>query len=279
MQMALNYERLARRPQNFLRLTGVSVDKFNQITKEIETAWEKQIVSKKKSPAGRTSNLKTLEDKVLALMVYYRTYITHEFIGYLMGLHNSNICRLFKLLEPMLARKITITKDRSLTKEEVLKIIADVTEQPTQRPSKKQKKYYSGKKKRHAVKTEIVVKDNGQILSVSRMAPGRRHDFRMRKEGKPLPAFSSKYVDSGYQGLQKITTGVTLPFRGSKKHPLTHEQKMHNKALASFRVKVEHKIRELKIFKILKETYRNFQKKHNMRFNIIAGIVNLNHGF
>ena len=44
-------------------------------------------------------------------------------------------------------------------------------------------------------------------------------------------------------------------------------------------MKIEHKIREIKIFKIMAETYRNFQKKYNMRFNIIAGIVNLKHGF
>ena len=75
------------------------------------------------------------------------------------------------------------------------------------------------------------------------------------------------------------TLNVTLPFRGSKKHPLTLEQKKHNKGLASFRAKVEHKFRELKIFKILRDVYRNFQKKHNMRFNIIAGIVNLKCGF
>ena len=111
------------------------------------------------------------------------------------------------------------------------------------------------------------------------MSPGRRHDFRMRKEGKPLPGFSNKYVDSGCQGLQKITSNVTLPFRGRKKHPLTPEQKKHNKSLASFRTKVEHKFRELKIFKILRDVYRNFQKKHNMRFNIIAGIVSLKYGF
>lgn len=46
---------------------------------------------------------------------------------------------------------------------------------------------------------------------------------------------------------------------------------MHNWELASFRMKVENKI--------MSETYRNFQKKHNLRFNIIAGIVNLKHAF
>jgi len=276
--MPLTYKALNRRPIVFLRLTGTNLKTFKEIIDKIRTEWNREI-EKKKKRHGRTSNLANLEDKVLALLLYYRTYVTHEFIGYLVGLHNSNICRLFKKLEPMLAKKVTIKKDRSLTAEEVLKIIADVTEQPTQRPTKKQKRYYSGKKKRHTIKTEIIVKSNGEIISVSRSAPGRKHDFRIRKEGKPLPGFTERYVDSGYQGLQKLASKVTLPFKGSKKRPLTPEQKKHNHKLARFRVKVENKIRELKIFKILKEVYRNFQKKNNMRFNIIAGIVNLKSGF
>ena len=164
-------------------------------------------------------------------MLYYRTYITHEFIGYLVGLHNANICRLFKKLEPLIARKITIKKDRSLTQEEIIKLLADVTEQPTQRPKKKnqQKKSYSGKKKRHTLKVELVIQDTGKILAVSRTAPGRRHDFRIRKEGKPLPGNSEKFVDLGYQGLQKLLNAVTLPFRRSKHQPLTLEQKQHNR--------------------------------------------------
>lgn len=275
--MTLNYQKLSRKPRIFLSLTGNKVSDFNKIVNMIRLECEQKFLFNKST--GRKSKLRTLEDKVLELLIYYRTYITHEFIGYLFNLHNSNICRLFKKLEPMLARKITIKKDRSLTKEKILEIIADVTEQPTQRPKKKQKKYYSGKKKTHTMKTEIVIKDNGQILSVSRMFPGKRHDFRIRKESKPLPVYSNKYVDSGYQGLQKIASRVTLPFRRSKKHPLTMEKKIHNKNLAIFRIKVENKIRELKIFRILKEVYRNFHKKHNMRFNIIAGIVNLKNGF
>jgi hypothetical protein len=58
-----------------------------------------------------------------------------------------------------------------------------------------------------------------------------------------------------------------------------HYKKLYNKSLASFRVKVEHKFRELKIFRILSGTYRNFRKKLHMRLNIIAGIVNLKHAF
>lgn len=276
--MSLTYKAVENKPLIFLRLTGISVELFQEMAKKIEPEWKKTFEAKKKRH-GRTSNLKTFHDKLLALLLYYRTYITHEFIGYLMGLDNSNICRLFKKLEPLMAKKVTITKDRTLTQEEVIKILADVTEQPTQRPKKKQKKYYSGKKKRHTLKAEIIMQDNGKILSVSKTAAGRTHDFRMRKEGKPPPGNSKKYVDSGYQGWQKIAENVILPFKATKKKPLNEEQKRHNHNLASFRARIENKIRDLKIFKILSYVYRNFQKKHNMRLNIIAGIVNLKYGF
>jgi len=213
--------------------------------------------------------------------MYYRTYITHEFIGYLFNVHNANVCRLFKRLEPLLARKLAIRKDRSLTPDKVLERLADVTEQPIQRPQKtrKQKGCYSGKKKRHTRKVEIVMEETGRIVSVSKSYPGRRHDFHLRKTEPPLPPLAEKWVDSGYQGLQKRTAFVWLPFKRRRKQPLTPEQKRYNRQHASFRVRIEPKIRELKIFKILSETYRNFGKKHHLRYNIVAGLLNLRYGF
>ena len=198
-------------------------------------------------------------------------------MGFLFNLDDSNICRQIKKIEPLLAKKISITKDRSLTGDKILELLADVFEQPTQRPKKKQKRSYSGKKKRHTKKAEIVMEKGGRIVSVSKSYGGRVHDFRIRKSEKMLPIDAIKYADSGYQGWQKIQSNVIIPFKRSKKKPLTFEQKQHNRTLASIRIKIEHKIRQLKIFKILSETYRNFQHKHNLRLNIIAGIVNLKH--
>jgi hypothetical protein len=182
-------------------------------------------------------------------------------------------------MEPLLAKKISIQKDRSLTADKVLKILVDVSEQPTQRPTKKQKKSYSGKKKRHTIKTEIAIQEDGRILSVSRSHKGRVHDYRIRKGEKPLPKQSLKLADSGYQGWQRLQSNVIIPYKKSKKKPLTKEQKEHNRKLASIRIKVEHKIRQIKAFKIMSEVYRNFQKKYNLRFNIVAGLVNFKHAF
>ena len=71
----------------------------------------------KKKSAGRNSGFSVLEDKLLCLMLYYKNYVTHNFLGYLFNLHNSNICRMLKILEPMLAKVIHIKKDRTLTQK------------------------------------------------------------------------------------------------------------------------------------------------------------------
>src|ERR1700733_13107173 len=138
--MGLNYKKLMRQPHSFLQITGLRIVEFDEIVSKVRGDVERLEAEKKCH--GRNSHLATIEDKILCIFVYYRTYITHTFLGYLFNLHNSNICRVLKKLEPIMANKITIKKDRSLTPEKLLKMLADVTEQRTQRPSKKKKKSY-----------------------------------------------------------------------------------------------------------------------------------------
>ena len=123
--MRLSFTRLKESSLVFKQLSGLSVAEFEKVVEKITGGW-KEIEAQKKSH-GRNSHLPTLEDKVLSLMIYYRTYITHTFLGYLVGWHNSNVCRWFKKMEPLLTKKITIKKDKSLTPEKILKRLADVT--------------------------------------------------------------------------------------------------------------------------------------------------------
>ncbi len=273
----LTYLRLAKTPNTFHQLTGLTKAEFDALISRTSAQWAK--IDGQKQHHGRDSHLPTWEDKVLCALMYYRTYVTHTFLGYLFSLHNANICRWLKRVEPVLAKSVCIKKDRSMTPEKILKLIADVTEQPTQKPEKKQKKSYSGKKKRHTLKTEIVVEPTGRIYTVSHTYKGRTHDFSIRKQEKPLPDHAIKYADSGYQGWQKRTSNVTIPIKKKRGMALSDEDKRHNQRLASVRVVVEHVIRRLKVFKILGNVYRNFQRKYHMRFNIIAGLVNMKAGF
>lgn len=118
-------------------------------------------------------------------------------------------------MEPLLSRKIHIKKDLTLTNEKIEEILLDVTEQPIQRPKKSsdRKKYYSGKKKRHTQKFELVMTPEGKIFSISHTRPCSEHDVKMLKQSDPLPRKPNKYVDLGYQGLQKITRNTLLPFK------------------------------------------------------------------
>ncbi len=275
--MSLNFSKLSKSPKNFLHLTGVKIEEFKELVERVRPGWV--LIQKAKKCDGRTSQLPTIEDQILCTLLYYRTYNSQEFLGFLFDLHESNVCRLLKKIEPLMAKKITIRKDRSLTPEKIMKLITDATEIKIQRPKTGQKKFYSGKKKTHTIKSEMTMSEDGKIISVSKCYEGRVHDFTIRTEQKPLPKDCKKHGDLGYQGWQKIASNIILPIKKKRNQSLTTEEKLYNKSLASFRVKVEHKIRELKIFRILSGTYRNFRLKLHMRLNIIAGIVNLKHAF
>jgi hypothetical protein len=63
----------------------------------------------------------------------------------------------------------------------------DCTEQRVQRPSRKQKCWYSGKKKCHTVKNKIMIAVTVKIVYTSKDAPGSVHDLTVRRRGIPLP--------------------------------------------------------------------------------------------
>ena len=82
--------------------------------------------------------------------------------------------------------------------------------------------------------------------------------------------------DSGYQGVQKEFEHASIPYKKSKFHELTTEEKEFNKNFSSQRVKIEHTNRTIKIFRIMKETYRNHQKRYDTKLKIMCTIYNMN---
>jgi hypothetical protein len=143
---------------------------------------------------------------------------------------------------------------------------------------KKQKTKFSGKKKKHTDKALILYSsDLNQILSVS-TDNGSVHDFKIFKQSKAwkhqIIQNANSELDLGFSGVKKYLKKAIIPHKKSKKHPLTKEQKRENKKLSSSRIKIENINREIKIFRICKETRRHKQKKHNLFWNLIAGVVN-----
>jgi hypothetical protein len=123
---------------------------------------------------------------LMMLLLYYRTYTTQMQIGFMFGIDDSRVCRIIKILEPLVAEIVAIEKNRALTYEETAQLV-DVTEQIIERPTKKQRAYFSGKKRRHTLKTEIRVTAEGKIRNVSKSYPGKIHDFKIHKQSDPIP--------------------------------------------------------------------------------------------
>ncbi len=275
--MPINSIKIKKKPATFNRLFGVSVSQFETILTKVDLLWQRKVISRYKRP-GRDYKL-DVADMVLMLLLYYRSYISQEFAGYLFGIDDSRVCRILQKLEPLLAKVMALPNKKCLSPEEVESLIIDATEQPVERPRKKQKPYYSGKKKRHTLKTEIRVTRRGRIVHVSKSRPGSIHDFELHKTEPPIPKQTRAFVDSGYQGLDKFHIQTELPYKATKTKPLDEEEKEYNQALSRLRVVVEHILGDIKTFRILADRYRNKRKRYDIKFKIVAGIVNFKNGF
>ena len=115
----------------------------------------------------------------------------------------------------------------------------------------------------------------GLILAV-RCSRGTTHDFQVLKKSKlKINPNARIKVDKGFYGIQTLYPNAELPFKASKHHPLTKEQKQYNRQLAKERIVVEHLNRECKIFRICKEQYRGKHKNYEKTWKLVSAIVNL----
>lgn len=152
-------------------------------------------------------------------------------------------------------------------------VAVDVTESPIER-QKKQRGYYSGKKKRHTLKAQVLVNQaTGQIICTA-FGKGRVHDFHLFKLHR-LPMLPEQLclADKGYQGIAKLHLCSCTATKKPRQGKLSKAERQQNRNLARLRVVAEPVNRQLKIFWILAERYRNRRKRFGLRFNLIAAIV------
>jgi hypothetical protein len=255
----------------------------------------KRLLSKRKRRkrdvgAGRPFKLKAKE-RLLMLLVYYRLYITYTLSGFLFDLDQSNVCRDLTFIESLVKECIPLPKKiyrpkRLRTTAEVeqyfpgFKAFIDSTEQEIPRPKnnrKRRKSYYSGRKKRHTVKTQLMVNTEGLILHKTGYEGGRKHDYDIYKHNHPMtPSQVDNIVDLGYLGIQKdfSTIKSVLPFRRKKNTPLSNDDVRYNKNHSRLRITVEHTICKIKKFGIMGTKFRNKLRRYNNISDIISGLLN-----
>lgn len=283
----INIKKLSKRPKVFKALSSLTPPQFDKLIAGLTPLWQQAEHKRQNWPGrkraiggGRPKNL-SLEQSLFMLLLYYRTYTNHIFIGMVSGIDDSNVGRYINRLEPLLAKIFKIpTKKIKLSEQEIWDLIVDATEQESQ---KRKGTGYSGKKKKQTIKTQIIVNETGIIKSVSKSIAGNRHDKKLYDQTrsytynvragiatKNIQSIKiKKLADLGYQG-----TECDLPKKKPQSRPLMMHEDYYNKKHAQRRIKVEHTLAHLKKWHILSDKFRNKINRYNLIFRNIAGIRN-----
>lgn len=297
----ITYEKLRKKPRVFKSIAGVTIREFEDLFQRFVPEWAKAEKERLDRPgrqraigAGHPYNL-ALREMLLMTLVWLRLYLCLEALGFFFGVDKSTTSRNTKRVLTVLRRLGDATlgwpeppkRGEGKNVEQVLRdypellAIVDATEQPVQRPSDKeeQKAHYSGKKKRHTRKTQIMTNEKGEIRNVSDSVPGSTHDlelFRQSEAAEDIPEEVTTGGDSGYQGLHKELPdhNVFVPHKASRNHPLTEDEKLANRELSSIRIVVENTLAELKHFKVLADRFRHDLDIYDDCFRSVVAIVN-----
>jgi DDE superfamily endonuclease/Helix-turn-helix of DDE superfamily endonuclease len=283
-------DRLRRAPKAFRRMTGITPAAFDDLLAQLTPRYEqaearrKSRPGRRRKPGGGRKHALALADRLLMLLIYYRTYVTHAFLGFLFGLDDSAVGRNINPLQPLLAGIFRIPERRvALAEDEIRELFFDATERPTRRPERGQRQFYSGKKKRHTIKAQVVVvrrrKPPGpgarprrlRIAAVSESFPGRVHDKKIYDAARVVaPPGVKRTGDTAYLG-----TGLETPARKPRGGELTARQKAGNRRVARRRIAAEHGIGKMKVWRVASERYRNPISKHTLVMKNVAGLHNL----
>lgn len=231
----ITYEELKEKPKEFLSATGLEVKEFAHLLAVFATAYAAHYPADKtragkarqrKPGGGAKGRLAKVEDRLLFILMYQKTYPLQTIHGLLFDLSqaqtNEWIHRLLPVLQDALAR-LGLTPEREAAavakREELRELGADVlldgTERRRQRPQDgvAQVAHYSGKKKAHTDKNWLLVHaETGQVLYLSPTAAGKVHDKKLADDEQiTYPARATLAKDTGFQGYEPAGTLTYQP--------------------------------------------------------------------
>jgi hypothetical protein len=299
------YESLVRYPGAFRSVTGMTPAAFESLLTAFRAAQGRLRDGSRTTRCGKlrqraagAGHPHRHDDRhrLLLALVWLRVYPTYELLGFFFDLHKRNaqlnvrdvLATLdtidgFPFDRPGPGRKKLRSAAEVMAAFPQVRVIIDSKEQRVNRPRgyDAQKPYYSGKKKAHTVKTQVVVDPCGRIESVSDSVPGgANHDLPLLCGSGVLEQLAegeAAMVDKGYVGLKNYypDVPVVIPFKASRGHPLTAEQEAFNREVARYRIVVEHTMAQLNRFTVLRQVFRGQQRgRHGQVIRVVAKLVN-----
>lgn len=293
----ITYEKISDKPRAFNSLVGMNIQEFDQLLPQFKKAFDedayKSFVEGKKRQrsfgGGRKGILRSYESKLLFILIYFKIYPLQEVMGFLFGMGQSQanewIHRLTRVLNSALGYEMHLPERQAQNLEQVLsscpglEFMIDGTERRIQRPKDKdkQKTFYSGKKKAHTKKNNVIIDSNTKrVKFLSGTHEGKKHDKKICDEEEyKFPKKSTLYQDTGFQGYEPENVTTLQPMKKPKGRELSEEEKQRNKKISSVRIRVEHVIGSIKICRIVKDIFRNYKENYSdLAMQIACGLHN-----
>ncbi len=235
----------------------------------------------------------TTSDQVLLTVVWLRQYPTQEVLGFLFGVSDSTALRAVRRCLPALEQAGRDTMRMPdpgpgrrkklpalLADTPGLAVVIDTFEQRTHRPKRRQRAYYSGKKKAHTLKSQVGVdEESGRVVDVSDSVPGPWADIKLLKKSRllrRLPEGVGGIGDLGYVGIADLHPkgSGSCPRRKPRGQDRPPEDIRYNRAFSRRRIVVEHTIGRMRRFRAVAHVNRHRRKGHAARVRAVAGLVN-----
>jgi hypothetical protein len=290
---------LRKSPSVFRHLTGVTIRVFEELAAVVVPAVEETRRKTLDRPdreravgGGDTFDLPVI-DHVLLAVIWLRQYPTNEVLGFLFGVSDSTASRAIARCVPVLERAGMDTMRMPdpgrgrrkklptlLADTPGLAVVIDTFEQRTHRPKRRQRAYYSGKKKAHTLKSQLAVdEETGRVVDVSDSAPGPWSDMKVLKRSRllnRLPKGVGGIGDLAYVGMGELhPDGLgASPRRKPRGKERPPEDRRYNRAFSRRRIVVEHAIGRLRKYRAVSHVNRHNRKGHAARVRAIAGLVN-----
>ena len=289
----MNLEHLNSYPAEKVRaLLGLTVAALSELRAKVlpellhrrQAARVRRLDRQRAVGGGRRRQLKPYQE-VLLTLVYLRHNVAHAVVGELFGVsadtsENTFHEVVFVLRDVCPAQRWDAEKrwkkgEPSWTPDTVERVLIDSFESPVRRPSlpQRQKRVYSGKKKRHTLKSQVVTDAQGEILDLDPGHRGPTADKRLYEQCPVAEHYphAQKQGDLAYQGI----AGVRVPYKKPRGGHLTEAQRAENRRLAAVRVHVEHGIRRIKGWRIRRDDYRIALGLFPLIASTVVGLVQL----
>lgn len=291
------YDQIKSKPSLLRALTSLDPAEFDALLLVFHATWDAYVHEswlssppRQRQPgAGRQPVLRTSADKLLFILYYLKVYPLQEVLAFEFGFSQGQACYWIHTLSEVLKRALT-TMDQIpqrcpaqleafLAARGPTELGIDGTERPIQRPKDKeqQKQYYSGKKKRHTVKNNVIVTLHGRrVHYLSGTYEGKKHDKKICDD-EPLtfPEGSTLYKDTGFQGYEPAGVHTQQPQKKPRGHELSEEDKERNTLISRIRIIVEHVIAGIKRCRIVKDVFRNTKERFaDVVMEIACGLHN-----